>query len=256
MNPYKLPDSDEIEYKPFLIEGFSRIGILSDIHVPYHNIGAVTAAIQFLKKDKIDALLLNGDTIDCYQLSRFCKDPKKRSFADELKGMKQLIEVLQRELKCKIFFKYGNHEERYDHFLFQKAKELIGIEEFELDSIIKARVEGIDIIKDKRIIQLNGLNVIHGHEFVQGIFNPVNVARGLFLRGKTSALQGHSHQTSEHTESDMNGRITTTWSTGCLCELNPAYMPLNRWNTGFCVVDLSETDFDVRNKRIYKGKVL
>jgi hypothetical protein len=78
----------------------------------------------------------------------------------------------------------------------------------------------------------------------------------LFLRGKTSALQGHSHQTSEHTESDMNGRITTTWSVGALCELNPAYMPLNRWNHGFCVVDLSETQFDVRNKRIYKGKVL
>jgi predicted phosphodiesterase len=256
LNPYKLPESDEIEYTPFVISGFKRIGIFSDIHVPYHNISALEAAITFCKKDKIDALLLNGDILDCYQLSRFIKDPNKRNFAEELKSFQQLIEVFNREFKCKIYFKYGNHCERYENFLFQKAKELIGVEEFKLENIIKARAEGIEIIKDKRIIQLGGLNVIHGHEFVQSIFNPVNVARGLFLRGKTSALQGHSHQTSEHTESNMNGKLTTTWSAGCLCELNPAFMPLNKWNHGFCIVDIEGETFDVRNKRIHKGKVL
>ena len=33
-----------------------------------------------LKKEGIDALLLNGDTIDCHKLSRYVKDPKKRNF--------------------------------------------------------------------------------------------------------------------------------------------------------------------------------
>jgi predicted phosphodiesterase len=255
-NPYSLPDSDETIFEPYVITGHNRVAVLSDIHVPYHSISALTAAIEFCKKDKVDALLLNGDTLDAFQLSRFCRDPKKRHFAEELKVMKELIEVFQRELKCKIYFKYGNHSERYEHFLWTKAKELVGIEEFELDNLIKARVNGIEIIKDKRIIKLNGLNVIHGHEYTQGIFNPVNVARGLFLRGKTSAMQSHSHQTSEHTESDMNGKITTTWSTGCLCELNPEYMPLNKWNHGFAIVDLYDDSFDVRNKRVHKGKVL
>ena len=256
-NPYQLPDSDEIPYEPFVIKGYKRVAVFSDIHVPYHSISAITTALDFCKKEKPDALLLNGDTLDAFQLSKFVKDPRKRHFADELKMMKQLIEVFQKTLKCKIFFKYGNHEERYEHFLFSKAKELVGIDEFELDSIIKARVNGIDIIKDKRIIHLNGLNVIHGHEYTQGIFNPVNVARGLFLRAKTSAMQSHSHQSSEHTERDMNGKITTTWSTGCLCELSPQYAPLNKWNWGFAIVDLDgKTGFDVRNKRIYKNVVL
>jgi hypothetical protein len=171
--------------------------------------------------------------------------------------MQDLLGIFEKTLKCKMYFKYGNHSERYDHFLFTKARELIGVEEFELDSIIKKRVPGIEIIKDKRIIRANGLNIIHGHEFNTGFFSPVNVARGLFLRGKTSALQGHSHQTSEHTESDMNGKITTTWSAGALCELHPEYAPLNKWNHGFAMVDLDGTEsFDVRNKRILKGKVL
>lgn len=255
LNPYRLPYSDETAYEPFVLSGHKRIAVLSDIHIPYHSIEAVTAALDFCKRDKPDALLLNGDTLDAFQLSRFVKDPRKRNFAGELSSMKQMIEVFKRTLKCKIYFKYGNHCERYEHFLFMKAKELIGIEEFDLQNIIKSRTGDIEIIKDKRIIKANGLNIIHGHEFNVGFFSPVNVARGLFLRGKTSAMQSHSHQTSEHTESDMNGKITTTWSTGCLCELHPEYAPLNKWNLGFAVVDLDGTDgFDVRNKRILKGR--
>jgi hypothetical protein len=83
-----------------------------------------------------------------------------------------------------------------------------------LESIIKARANGIEVIKDKRIIKAGGLNIIHGHEFNSSFFSPVNIARGLYLRGKTSAIQGHQHRTSEHTEKDMNEKMTTTWSTG------------------------------------------
>jgi len=80
----------------------------------------------------------------------------------------------------------------------------------------------------------------------------------LYLRGKTTAFQGHNHSTSEYTDSDMNGKITTTWSLGCLCELNPDYMPLNKWNHGFAWVELEKNgkDFKFYNKRIYKGEVL
>jgi hypothetical protein len=56
----------------------------------------------------------------------------------------------------------------------------------------------------------------------------------------------------------MNGKSVTTWSLGCLSELNPAYMPLNKWNHGFAIVDLSDNgeDFHVKNYRIHKGKIL
>ena len=137
-----------------------------------------------------------------------------------------------------------------------KAGELDGVDEFKLEEIIKSRAEGIDVISDKRIIKAGDLNIIHGHEFGGSVFSPVNIARGLFLRAKVSAMQGHNHQTSEHTESNMNGKITTTWSLGCLSELHPAYLPINKWNHGFAIVDVFGDEFEVRNKRIHKGKVL
>jgi predicted phosphodiesterase len=254
-NPYKLPESDETSFNPFILDA-KRLLVMSDIHIPYHNINAITAVLDFAKKEKPDAVLLNGDTLDFFQLSRFVKDPKKRSFAHELKAFKEFMDVLKKTLDAKIYFKIGNHEERYEHFLWTKAGELEGVDEFELENIIKARAEGIEFIKDKRIMKAGSLNIIHGHEFSSGFFSPVNIARGLFLRGKVSAMQGHNHSSSEHTESDMNGKITTTWSLGCLCELHPAYLPLNKWNLGCAVVDIDGENFDVRNKRIYKGKIL
>jgi hypothetical protein len=162
---------------------------------------------------------------------------------------------LKKTFDAKIYFKIGNHEERYEHYLWMKAGELAGIDDFELSNIIKARAEGIEIIADKRIMKAGELNIIHGHEYF-GSFSPVNIARGLFTKGKVSAMQGHNHQTSEHTEADMNGKITTTWSVGCLSELHPMYMPLNKWNHGFAFIEIDGEDFQVQNKRIYKGKVL
>jgi predicted phosphodiesterase len=257
-NPYKLPESDETAYEPFHISGHKRVAIFSDLHIPYHSIEAVTVALDFCKKEKPDALLLNGDALDFHTLSRFEKDPRKKNFKQEIDTFKAMMDVFKKVLKAKIYYKLGNHCERYEKYLQQKAGEIADLEEFDFANILKARAEGIEVIGDKRIMKLNELNGIHGHEFVNTAFSPVNVARGLYMRAKVSAFQGHNHQTSEHTEPDMNGKIITTWSLGCMCELHPQYMPINKWNLGFAMVDLDPNghDYEFRNKRIFKGRVL
>lgn len=257
-NPYNLPNSDEIDFKPYVIKGRKRVLVIGDIHLPYHNIDAITACFDYAKKEKPDAIFVNGDMIDFYSISYFCKDPRKKHFSEELKIFKQFFERLQSIFKCKVYFKFGNHEERYEKFLFQKAGELVGVDEFELESIIKARAEGIEIIKDKRLVVMNGLPFIHGHEFGRGVFSPVNAARGLFLQSKHSCVKGDCHTTSEHVEPNIFGKIMTTWSHGCLCGLSPEFLPLNKWNNGFMIVNLSGNgrDYEVINKRIFQGKVL
>ncbi len=255
-NPWKLPESEETKYEPFIIKA-KKLAVLSDIHIPYHSVAALSAALDFIQAEKPTAILLNGDTIDMYALSRFQKDPRKRSVAHELQATRDFLDVLS-QFGAKIYFKIGNHEERYENYLMRVAPELLGVREFELKHLLGLDARQIDLIADKRIIKANDLNIVHGHEFGQSIFSPVNIARGLFLRGKVTAMQGHNHSVSEHTESNMNGEITTTWSLGCLCELNPAYLPINKWAHGMAIVDLSDNgkDFHVRNYRIHKGKIL
>ena len=255
--PFKYIDKEV--YEPFVIKGFNKIGILTDVHLPYTDKDALITAVNYLKNvlTKNDAILLNGDIIDCYQLSRYIRDPKKRDFKYEIDSLKNFFDDIKKILGCKIFYKLGNHEMRYQHFLNMKMHELKGIEDFEFKNIIKARENNIDVIEGNQIIKLNSLNGIHGHEYAGG-GSGVNVARGLFTRSMTSSFLGHHHKTSEHTETDMNGKIITTWSIGCLSHLHPEYLPLNKWNHGFAFVELDKNgeDFLFHNKRIYKGKVL
>lgn len=257
-NPYNLPASDGKDIPPLVITGHKKVLLLGDVHLPYHDVDALTVCFDYAKKNKPDLVVLNGDIIDCFQLSKWLKDPRERKFSEELKLLEQFIETVKKTFKCRIIYKFGNHEMRYEHFLFQKAKELVGVEEFELREVIQKRAKDVEIVGDKTIIMLNELPVLHGHEFVRGFFNPVNAARGLHLRAKVSAIQNHVHKTSEHTETDLHGIIKTTWSVGCLCHLKAPYDPYNSWNHGFCEIDL-ESDgesYEVHNKRIYRNKVL
>lgn len=257
-NPYNLPDSDEEPYEPFIISGHRRVFIINDIHLPYHNIDAITAAFDLAKKEKPDAVFINGDLLDFHSISYFEKDPRKKHFAEELDMFKRFFETIQKTFGAKVYFKFGNHEERYEKFLFQKAKELVGVDEFELSNIIKARAEGIQVIQDKRLVVMNGLPFVHGHEFGRGVFSPVNAARGLFMQSKHSAVKGDCHNTSEHPEPNIFGKLMTTWSVGCLCGLHPKWFPINKWNHGCAFIELDENghDYQFRNYRILDGKVL
>ena len=255
LNPYNLPPSFEFDYSPFDIK-CKNLLVLSDIHIPYHSISALSACFDYMSGRKVDAILLNGDTIDCHMLSRFVRDPRARNFSEELDAFAEFFIILKKLWDVPIYFKLGNHEERYNHFLWMKANELSGVEEFSLEAIIKKRAN-VEVISDKRIIKAGKLNILHGHEFSGGVFSPVNIARGLFLKAKVNAMQGHNHQTSEHSERDLEGKITTTWSLGCLSELHPQYMPINKWNHGFSTIEIEDDGtFEVKNKRIHEGKLL
>jgi len=255
--PYNLPKSDEESYEPYVIKGHKKGLILNDIHLPYHSISALNAALAFGETYKPDFIFLNGDIVDFHGLSYFMKDPRKKRFSEELDMLKGFIEELHKLFKCNIYYKFGNHETRYDSFLFQKAHELIGVEEFSLENIIKSRVPNVHIITDKRLVVAAGLPFIHGHEFGRGVFNPVNAARGLFLQAKSSAVKGDCHTSSEHTEPNIFGKIMTTYSVGCLCGLTPKWLPLNKWNHGFATIDIEGTNkYKFRNYRIYNGEIL
>lgn len=254
-NPYSLPESHVKPYVPFHIAESSLL-ILSDVHLPYQDNRSLTAVFDYVKQNPVQAILLNGDTLDFYGLSRFVRDPNKRSVADELQALKEFYEIIKEQFKVPVYYKFGNHEERYDHFIYTRAAEIAGVEEFNLEEVVKRRMPGVQVIKDKRIIQFGSLNIIHGHEYASGIFQSVNVARGLFLKSKVSSLQGHAHQVSEHTETDMNGKITTTWSVGCLCDMHPDYAKLNKWSQGFAIATRTGDAFQVQNFRIHDGVIL
>ena len=257
-NPFFLPETDEVEWEPYIIPpSVTRLLILSDVHIPYHNVNAVTLALQYGKDRNANGIMLNGDILDFYGLSTFEKDPRKRRFSAELEMGREFLKILRKEFDgVPIYYKLGNHEERYERYLRIKAPELLDVAEFRMDVLLKFGEIGVELIDDKRIIKFGNLNIMHGHEFGKSVFSPVNPARGLYMRGKENCIAGHNHQTSSHVEPSMNGHVVNTWSTGCLCELHPSYMPINKWNLGFAYAEREQDNgFTVHNHTIIKGKI-
>ena len=254
----ELPESDYQKTEAFIIpRGQNNILVLSDIHIPYQDNEALKLALNYGIENKVNAVYLNGDTVDMYQASRFIKDRRLRDLAGELDKTKEFLKSLQDKFNCPIYFKIGNHEARWEHYLMLKAPELLGIDDFKLEQILRFREFGVTLVKDKQIAMAGKLPILHGHEWYGGFAPPVNPARGLFLKAKESALVGHHHRTSEHTEKSLSGNVVTTWSTGCLCGLEPEYAPYNNYNHGFAHVKTDKDgNYELKNIRIINYKIV
>src|SRR6185503_6799035 len=71
-NPYNLPESYEEKREPFMLPtACNNILLISDLHIPYHNIEAITVALHYGKQNKVNTIFINGDLIDNAQVSRF-----------------------------------------------------------------------------------------------------------------------------------------------------------------------------------------
>ena len=254
-----LMDEMHNDVTPYIIPKIKRdIGVLSDTHIPYQSNVATTLALNHFKDKGVDTIVLNGDVTDCYQISRWDRDPGKRDFKYELDATRSFLTSIRKEFpNALIIFKEGNHEERWIKFLLKNAPEVFNMSEFRLDIILGLAELGIQWVDNKRIIKAGKLNIIHGHEYY-GTYSPVNPAKGYFNKAMANVMAGHNHQTSEHISKDLNGEVTGAWSLGCLCELNPNYMPYNKWNYGFARVKIENDNgnFNVINKKIIDGKLL
>ena len=251
-----VPKAENTSYKRFAIKNFPAV-IAGDIHMPYHDRDAVAAMLDHVEKIGAKTLVFAGDCLDCYSLSRWIKDPRKRNFKAEIEMMRDFLASIRKAYPdMDIIYKEGNHEERLEHYLQQNAPALFGLDEITIPSLLNLDEQNIAWVGNKRVITAKKLNIIHGHEYVFSMQNPVNPARGLYLRAKKSAMCFHFHQTSEHSERAINDDMATCWSVGCLCNLSPEYMPLNKWNHGFADITIDGDQWNVHNYRIREGRVL
>jgi len=255
-----LPKTHAIPIDDFIINDKKMLTFM-DVHIPYHVVEALELMFDFAHDKEIDSILINGDLIDFYGVSRWNKTPDKPKVKEEIEMAKEFFAVL-RDLypTIPIYYKLGNHEDRWDAYLAQKAPEIFGIEAFSLYELLGLAQFDIQLIKSKQLIKFGKLNIVHGHEFGESIFSPVNPARGLFLRAKCSTLCGHHHQSSAHHENTVNGESMACFTVGCLCDLKPEYRPFafTKWNHGFAILERTSESgsFQVNNYRIIDNSIV
>ena len=258
-NPYNLPQSYQEKREPFKLPlACNNILLISDLHIPYHDIDAITIALSYGKEQKVNTIFINGDLIDNSQVSRFEKDMKKRSVKQEFDATKEFLVQLRKLFPmASIYWLKGNHCVRWEKFLEQKVHEIWDDPYFHLEERLQLNEQKVILLDDKVLVKAGKLSITHGHHIFKGIFVPVSPARGAFLRAKQSVIVGHLHRGSFHPETDLDGNVIGCWSTGCLCELKPNYSPMvSNSQHGFAhILVESSGDFTVKNYQIINGKL-
>lgn len=232
--------------------------VLSDIHFPEHDVDALKASLEYGKEQNVTGIVLNGDIIDMYMVSRFLQETKRPSIKEEIIMTRGFFELLREQFgDIPIWYKFGNHEERMRHYLISNARAIEDLDGLSLEEQLHLKKYNIKVVFRERI-KAGKLDILHGHEFQKTIMAPVNPARGAFLRAKSSLLIGHHHQTSSHHENNLKGDEIVCYSTGCHCTLTPEYNPYGyiRQNHGGAIVTVfPNRNFLVNNYRIIEGRV-
>jgi predicted phosphodiesterase len=228
--PPKMPKTWNRDLPPYDLSPGLWL-LLYDIHVPFHEPRAIEAAIQYGQAQKVDGVLLPGDSQDCAAVS-FWPSIRRRDFDGEVELFIDMLDLLLYEFKGKRFvYKPGNHEYRLPRYYAAKAPELIGMPLLAMEHVLGFEHRGIEFLDYNQKVMAGKLPIIHGHETKST--SGVNPARGLFLKTFSWAMCGHFHRTSEHTSTNIRDEYLTTWSVGCLCNLKPEYNPFgNSWNHG------------------------
>ena len=255
LNPFNLPESYSNDFSTYEIKQTSTL-VISDLHFPYQNNKAIETALQYGLDNNITCILINGDLIDFANISRHEKDFRHRSINDEFIAVRAFLVALRDNFpKAKIVYKHGNHDERWEKWLYVKAPEIFDVADFQLEILLKLGELKIEVVKDKRPIKIGKLTVLHGHElFGMGGVNP---ARATFTKTMEDTLVGHYHRTSSHSEPTMNNRLISVHSQGCLCDLHPMFMVFNKWNLGFSHVTLNikTEEYFIKNLKIINNKI-
>lgn len=237
-----------------LPDHLKKIGILSDIHVPFHSLEALTCAIKYLKDQKIDCLYLNGDTFDFYSISRHEKEKDLRDFPREIEMCRNFLQKLRDIFPLiPIYFKAGNHENRFQRYLFSQAEEFAGLHELQFDKFFRMDHLKIEWIEDWQGMEMGDLLVCHGHEIMAGGMNP---SQTTFNKTFCNTLIGHVHRTTSTTKKDGFKRYIHSYSTGCLTHLSPKYYPFAQHNHGFALVEINDGKSKVSNIMIKDGKIV
>lgn len=232
--------------------------MLSDIHIPFHHEESIESAVKYAVDHKVRNLYLNGDCVDFPKFSDFVQDPRTASPSGELDLLRRFLKRLKKYFKGELVYKIGNHEIRYERYLYGRASAVVGIEAFELHKVLGLDELGYKCVYSKQHAVIGDYNIFHGHELPSGMGAPANPARTLFNRIHSNGMMGHCHYRTDWTAIDaMSKKLYTTHSIGCLCQLIKDYSPVNSWNHGaghIKVGDKKKTIF--KNLLIDRGQVV
>ncbi len=232
--------------------------IANDFHGQFRDKATCKLLFQFIKREKPDTIVLNGDVVDFYSISKFDKDPgRKEDLQDELNDCYNLlVGFCDAAPKTRIVMIEGNHEARLRKYLRSKAPALATLDALHIESLLGLEELGIEYVKDG--IWLGDLFVYHG-SLIRS--KAGYTAHAELLKNGCSGISGHSHRDAKAPVRHRGGQLCW-WENACMCDLDPEYVKgIANWTQGWSVVTIIggkrpyvEPIAVIGHRYVYRGK--
>lgn len=185
-----------------------KILFVPDTHVPYHDKKAFSLLLKAAKTFKPDIVVIQGDFADFYSVSSHSKNPnRKRNLEFEVEETKRAVQQLEELSAHRNIFVSGNHEDRLERYLMDKAPELFNVVKI-------PEVLGLDnweYVPYKSDIRIGKLYATHdtGTAGRNAVFNNLNAYQ-------SNVVCGHTHRLAYIVEGNAKGKAHVSASFGWL----------------------------------------
>lgn len=213
---------------------YGTVIVGSDIHIPFQDDKAVNAFVEYIETEYLSTpknlmlpvIVLNGDVLDMFMLSKFTKGEGRNPMEEIMMCRDFLKRLREAAPESDIYYVIGNHETRLERYVLNKAPELSSLIE-DVFSIIK--------VEDFKVRGCASLTINDSVVFKHGTLlgnksglSAIKEMENAYMSGAT----GHTHRLCKYI-ARKSGRKFVWIETGCLCDLNPEYMINPNWQQGF-----------------------
>jgi predicted phosphodiesterase len=262
---YLAQSEDEIQRRSLLERNnnIKTILVFNDVHIPFHNEAACRNVLQLAKDMQPDHVVINGDLLDCYSLSRFPQQPGMPNLQDEIDMGSEFLWELRRNCPiAKIDYLEGNHEERLKRVLVENHG-LFGLKDLSIPRLLNLEELNITYHSYKHPLDFlgNRLSIVHGHRANKHA--GASAKAHLLDDGYYNVVVGHTHRMGAYYHDGHYGRRRGIENGGLFCKEKLEYIVEPNWQNGFCVIHYLEgndkflqfipVEMDNDGTFIYKG---
>jgi hypothetical protein len=245
--------------------------VIGDMHFGSEDWNVLDIFLQTVEELKPSTVILNGDTLDMFAISRYPKDIRfSTSLLKEREEYHKFLRLLHEvtdSYGADIFETNSNHsgdglEGRWWRYLSDRIGELAALpeikEKLSYESVFYPtgdwnRTKLVDYVEI-----VPGFIVMHGDVVRRhGGYS----ARGLFEKWFTSIMCNHTHRigmTSQRIPSigSQKEQIVRVYENGCACSLKPVYASAANWQNAFSIINFSEKEAAVENVLVTNKKAI
>lgn len=209
-----------------------KIFFCPDSHIPYHDKKAWALMLKAMKMFKPDIINIQGDFADFYAVSSHSKDPnRKRNLEFEVNAVNEALDQLDDLGAKKKIYVSGNHEDRLERYLMDKAPELFNV--VKIPDLLNLKKRGWQYVAYKSDTRIGKLYSTHdtGCAGRNAIFRNLDAYQH-------NVVAGHTHRMAYIVEGNAKGESHVSASFGWLGDVRTVdYMQrvtaARSWTLGF-----------------------